>query len=145
MNVNTYAKLWCKIAREFFNNIEWAMEPIMISHNRVFSLSSELLDMPNHQVNGTICMSRTAFDKKFRGVTPTDYIHCNGGFTEVNLCIPGGTYVRATYQFGTNPFSRAKGTMVAMRKILSQTVSGREYMNQIDNLVSKELSKSKAA
>lgn len=145
MNVNIYAKIWSKVAREFFENLEWAMEPIMISHNRVFSLSSELLNMPNHKVNGTVCMSRTAFDKNFRGEKPTNYIHCNGGFTEVKLCIPGGVYVRATYDFGDCPFSRAKGTMVAMRKILSQTESGRSYMQQIDKLVSKELSKSKAA
>lgn len=145
MNVNIYAKIWSKVAREFFENLEWAMEPIMISHNRIFSLSSNLLDMPNHMVIGTVCMSRTAFDKRFRGEKPTDYIQCNGGFTEVNLCIPGGTYVRETYNFGDCPFSRAKGTMVAMRKILSQTESGRNYMQQIDKLVSLELSKSKVA
>lgn len=138
MNVNMYAKIWCKVAREFFDNIEFAMEPIMVSHNRVFNLSSELLDMPNHKVNGTICMSRTAFDKKFR-VAPTNYIHCNGGFTEVNLCVPGGTYVSATYNFGDYPFSRAKGTMVAMRKVLSQTESGREYLSLIDKAVSEKL------
>lgn len=146
MNSNLYFKLWCKVARNFLAKEMPAME-IRISHNREFQLSSELFDIYSKGMSGTMIMSRSAFLKQFgpdqvrEPAIIGNYINFTGGFTDVELRFSFDESLNtfAGYDFTNQPFSRAKGTMVSLRKALSQTEKGLACIKEIDRLTSLEI------
>ena len=146
MNSNVYFKLWCKVARNFLATEMPGME-VRISHNREFQLSPELFGIHANGMDGTMIMSRSAFSKQFgpdqvrEPAVIGNYINFTGGFTNVELhfSFDESLNENASYDFTNQPFSRAKGTMVALRKILSKTGKGLATIKEIDRLTSLEI------
>lgn len=146
MNSNVYFKLWCKFARNFLAKEMPAME-LRVSHNREFDMSPELLGIHANGMDGTMIMSRSSFLKQFgpdqvkEPAKIRDYINFTGGFTDLELrfSFDESLNTYAGYDFTNQPFSRAKGTMVALRKALSRTEKGLACIKEIDRLTSLEI------
>lgn len=146
MNSNLYFKLWCNVARNYFAATLPGME-LRVAHNREFSLSPELFGIHSKGMDGTMIMSRSAFLKQFghdqtrEPAVIENYINYTGGFTSVELMFNFAPKLNiyAECSFENKPFCRAKGTMVALRKALSQTEKGLATIKEIDRLTNREL------